>query len=118
MKPTKVYNASQVVDPIKGKLYREYCVRVTGFWKPERKTKDVVEPVAGDGWYGFPTRRRKDTIGARRTAVGPRKPGCKLACRSECRGRDALAEKLAEVQRRKGKPRWRARKGQKLEFCR
>lgn len=124
------YNASKHKDPITGRKAGEWCVRVDKAHRRAPRRGDSVAKVAGNGQYGFATRPDKDYVREvrqdgevryikdRRTAAKPRKNGCRLVSSSAARGRDELAEYLEIKAKNTGKPRWRARKGQKPAECR
>lgn len=107
--------------------------RVRGVYKKPKECPSSLDRCAGDGRYGYRTRPRNHGVveviawdgqplirSTRKSAVGKRKAGCRLASSTECLGRDLveLRERIVETQRRIDlerdcRPRFRARKGQK-----
>ncbi|GMU20603.1 MAG: hypothetical protein AMXMBFR13_07000 [Phycisphaerae bacterium] len=108
-------------------------VRVQGVFKRRKSKPSVLDRQVGDGRYGYRTRSPSEGVtkatgwdGAplyrsrRKSAVGKRRPGCRLVSSGECRGVDQLivAERAREVEirvadERARRPRFRARKGQR-----
>lgn len=107
-------------------------VRVQGVYRRSKECPSSLDRCAGDGRYGYRTRPRNHGVvevvawdgqplirSTRKSAVGKRKAGCRLASSAECLGRDLaeLRESLAVTKIRRDlerdcRPRFRARKGQ------